>query len=54
MFNRSHTVKFLNFWTQENFGNQSKIQIKGTNLRVFCRKDAFGIANSEDPDQTAP
>ena len=22
--------------------------------RVFCQKDANGIANSEDPDQTAP
>ena len=21
---------------------------------VFCQKDANGIANSEDPDQTAP
>ena len=24
------------------------------NLRVFRQKDANGIANSEDPDQTAP
>ena len=23
-------------------------------LWVFCPKDANGIANSEDPDQTAP
>ena len=27
---------------------------KKPNLRVFCQKDANGIANSEDPDQTAP
>ena len=31
-----------------------KIQEKRPNLRVFCQKDANGIANSEDPDQTAP
>ena len=34
--------------------NLSKIQTEGANLRVFHRKDAKGIANSEDPDQTAP
>ena len=34
--------------------NLPKIQIKRPNLRVFCQKDATGIANSEDPDQTAP
>ena len=34
--------------------NLSKIQTKKPNLRVFCQKDANGIANSEDPDQTAP
>ena len=34
--------------------NQSKIQTKRPNLRVFCQKDTNGIANSEDPDQTAP
>ena len=32
----------------------SKIQIKRPNLRGFPQKDANGIANSEDPDQTAP
>ena len=31
-----------------------KIQIKMQNLRVFCKKDVNGKANSEDPDQTAP
>ena len=34
--------------------NLPKIQTKRTNLRVFCQKDDCGIANSEDPDQTAP
>ena len=32
----------------------SKIQTKRPDLRVFCQKDTNGIANSEDPDQTAP
>ena len=31
-----------------------KIQTKRQNHRIFCRKDANEIANSEDPDQTAP
>ena len=31
-----------------------KIQEKRPNLRVFHQKDADGIENSEDPDQTAP
>ena len=30
------------------------IQTKRPNLRVFCQNDANGLANSEDPDQTAP
>ena len=34
--------------------NLPKIQKKRPNLRVFHQKDANGIANSEDPDQTAP
>ena len=34
--------------------NLPKIQTNRTNLRVLPRKDANGIANSEDPDQTAP
>ena len=37
-----------------NIGNNPKIQTKGPNLRVFGQKDAKGVANSEDPDQTAP
>ena len=34
--------------------NLPTIQTKRPNLRVFREKDANGIANSEDPDQTAP
>ena len=34
--------------------NLRKIQTKRPNLRVFCQKHVNGIANSEDPDQTAP
>ena len=34
--------------------NLPKIQTKEPNLRVFHQKDANGIANSVDPDQTAP
>ena len=33
--------------------NSPKIQTKRQNLKVFCQKHANGIANSEDPDQTA-
>ena len=50
-----NTVKFLNFGTTENF---TKIYLKfkqsAQTLRVFRQEDANGIANSEDPDQTAP
>ena len=31
-----------------------KIQTKRLNHRIFCPKDANGIADREDPDQTAP
>ena len=34
--------------------NLSKIQEKMPNLWIFLQKDANGITNSEDPDQTAP
>ena len=34
--------------------NLPKIQTKRPNLRVFRQKGANRIANSEDPDQTAP
>ena len=33
--------------------NLLKIQTKRPILRIFLEKDANGIANSEDPDQTA-
>ena len=48
------TVKFQNFQRQKTLLNLPKIQEKRPNLRVFRQKDANGIANSEDPDQTAP
>ena len=47
------SVKFLNFRTKL-CCNLSKIQTKTPNLWVFRQKDENGIANSEDPDQTAP
>ena len=51
----SDTVKFLNFRTSENFGVIYLIfKKKRPNLRVFHHKDANGIANGDDPDQTAP
>ena len=34
--------------------NLPKFQTKRPDLRVFSQKDANGIANSENPDQTAP
>ena len=34
--------------------NLPKIQTKRQNLLMFKLKDANGIANSEDPDLTAP
>ena len=34
--------------------NLPEIQTKRPNPKVFCQNDANGIANSEDPDQTAP
>ena len=53
----STTIKFLNFWTPENFAIIYLIfQTKRPNLRVIRQKDANAnaIANSEDPDQTTP
>ena len=40
--------------TKKLYCNLPKIQSKRPNLRVFCQNDANRIANSEDPDQTAP
>ena len=51
----STNVKFLKFLDAKKLCcNLPKIQTKRPNLRVFHGKDANGIANSEDPDQTAP
>ena len=50
-----NTVKFLNFGTPENFAKiYLKFKQRGQTLRVFYQNGANGIANSEDPDQTAP
>ena len=49
------TVKLLNFGTPDYFAViEPKIQTKRPNRKVFCQNGANGIANSEDPDQTAP
>ena len=48
------TVKFVNFQTQETLLYSPKNQTKRPNIKVFHQKDAKGIANSVDPDQTAP
>ena len=34
--------------------NLPKIQTNRPNFRVFCQKNANGIADNEDPDHTAP
>ena len=48
------TVKFLNFLKPENFAvNYLKFKQRSQTLGYFIKKDANGIANSEDPDQTA-
>ena len=53
--NDRHTVKFINFLDAKQLCcNLPKIQTKRPNLWVFRQKYANGIANSEDPDQTAP
>ena len=49
------TVKFLNFRTPENFAVfYLKFKQRGQTLGYFVNKIANGVANSEDPDQTAP
>ena len=47
-----YTVKFLNFRTSENFAVIYLILKKEAKPWVFRQKDANGIANSEDPDQS--
>ena len=37
---------------QNVYCNLSKIETKRPNFRIFRQKDANGIANSEDPDQS--
>ena len=50
-----NTVKFLNFGMPENFAViYLKFKQRGQTLGYFVKKNANGIANSEDPDQTAP
>ena len=50
-----NTVKFLNFWTRENCAVRNlKFKKRGKTFGVFRQKDANGIANIGDPDQTAP
>ena len=46
--------KFQIFGHQKLCCNLPKIKTKRTDLRVLCQKNANVIANSEDPDQTAP
>ena len=47
--------KVPKFSDTRNFcGKLPKIQTKMPNLRLFCRNRTKGIANSGDPDQTAP
>ena len=47
--------KFLNFRAPENFAvNYLKFKQRGHTIEHFDQKDANEIANSEDPDQTAP
>ena len=50
------TVKFLNLRMPEIFAVvYLKFKQRGQlNFGIFHQKDASGIANSEDPDQTAP
>ena len=49
------TVKSLNFRTPENFSEiYVKFKQKVQTLGYFFQKEANGIANSEDSDQTAP
>ena len=49
------TVKLLNFRMQENIAViYLKFKQRCQTLGNFTKKGANGIANSEDPDQTAP
>ena len=51
----SDTVKLLNFGKPEIFAViYLKFEQRGQIVKVFCQNGANSIANSEDPDQTAP
>ena len=50
-----HKVKFLNFRTPENFAViYLKFKQRSQILVYIVKKMNIDIANSEDPDQTAP
>ena len=49
-----NTVKFLNFRMPENIAVIYLKLKKRPKLGVFYQNEAKRIANSEDPDQTAP
>ena len=52
---KEHTVKFINFRTPENIAIiYLKFKQRRQTIAKFHQKGANGIANSEDPDQTAP
>ena len=46
-------VKFLNLQTPENFIVMTQSSNKVVIQQVMCPKDADGMANSEDTDQTS-
>ena len=51
----ANTVKFLNFGTPEILAViYLKFKQIGQTLKGICQNGANGIADSEDPDQTAP
>ena len=53
--NRKFTIKFRNFQKPENSAViYLKFKQRGQTLGYFVKKDANGITNSEDSDQTAP
>ena len=47
-------AKLLNFWTPNNFTDNSKTQTKRFYHGTIPPNDANGIANGEDTDQAAP
>ena len=48
------SVKYLKIWTPKNCCNYPKILTRWLYHRVMYPKEADGVANSVDPDQTAP